>query len=229
MTAQVRMHLLNCLLEGIRSHPCVYDVKRMDYRDTERKNNAWEAIRKQCGLATVDQCLKLWKRLRDRFNRERKLIEQTKRSGSGTVSNVRASQEEATSQDSTVEELLNTMCGTASVSPLPSEDSFDQEQAGQADQYSVELASLQADRRTYVGTVPSSVQKKRKKNDDFDQQPLSHLREKMTENEAFGLSIALTLDRLAKQVAAKCKARLMEVIAEFDTESLLKICSSYLH
>ncbi|XP_070395140.1 uncharacterized protein [Dermacentor albipictus] len=24
----------------------------MDYRDTERKNNAWEAIRKQCGLAT---------------------------------------------------------------------------------------------------------------------------------------------------------------------------------
>ncbi|XP_049518749.1 transcription factor Adf-1-like [Dermacentor silvarum] len=232
--------LIERLLEGIRSHPCVYDVKRMDYRDTERKNNAWEAIRKQCGLATVDQCLKLWKRLRDRFNRERKLIEQTKRSGSGyvakrtweflsamefykdcgrmrpTVSNVRASQEGATSQDSTAEELLNTMCGTASVSPLPSEDSFDQEQAGQADQYSVEPVSLQADRRTCVGTVPSSVPKKRKKNDDFDQQLLSHLKEKMTENEAFGLSIGLTLDRLAKQVAAKCKARLMEVIAEFD-------------
>ncbi|XP_049516976.1 uncharacterized protein LOC125942755 [Dermacentor silvarum] len=133
-----------------------------------------------------------------------------------TVSNVRASQEGATSQDSTAEELLNTMCGTASVSPLPSEDSFDQEQAGQADQYSVELVSLQADRRTCVGTVPSSVPKKRKKNDDFDQQLLSHLKEKMTENEAFGLSIGLTLDRLAKQVAAKCKARLMEVIAEFD-------------
>ncbi|KAH7978559.1 hypothetical protein HPB49_005921 [Dermacentor silvarum] len=81
------------LLEGIRSHPCVYDIRRMDYRDTERQNNAWDAIRKQCGLATG-----------------------------------------AASQDSTTEELLNTMCGTASVSPLPSEDSFDQEQADQADQ-----------------------------------------------------------------------------------------------
>ncbi|KAH6932022.1 hypothetical protein HPB50_002516 [Hyalomma asiaticum] len=126
------------LLEGIRSHPCVYDVKRLDYRDAERKANAWEAIRKQCGLATVDEFLKLWKKLRDRFNRVRKLIEQSKRSGSGyvakrsweflsamefykdcgrmrpTVSNVCTSQEVA-SQDITVEELVSDMCGTRSV------------------------------------------------------------------------------------------------------------------
>ncbi|KAH7941299.1 hypothetical protein HPB49_011909 [Dermacentor silvarum] len=224
--------LIERLLEGIRSHPCVYDVKRMDYRDTERKNNAWEAIRKQCGLATVPEIMEEAARPfqpRKKVNRadeeERVRAKRTWEFLSAmefykdcgrmrpTVSNVRASQEGATSQDSTAEELLNTMCGTASVSPLPSEDSFDQEQAGQADQYSVELVSLQADRRTCVGTVPSTVQKKRKKNDDFDQQLLSHLKEKMTENEAFGLSIGLRLDRLAKQVAAKCKARLMEETA----------------
>ncbi|KAH7953186.1 hypothetical protein HPB49_005842 [Dermacentor silvarum] len=198
--------LIEGLLEGIRSHPRVYDVKRMDYHDTERKNNAWEAIRKQCGLDT-DQDIRQAMFLT--FLPEFSLFR--------TVSNVHASQEGAISQDNTAEELLNTMCGTASVSPLPSEDSFDQEQAGQADQYSVEQASLQADRRTSVGTVPSSVQKKRKKNDDFGQQLLKPPKEKnMTENVAFGLSIGLTLDRLAKQVAAKCKARLMAVIAEFD-------------
>ncbi|KAH7980973.1 hypothetical protein HPB49_020605 [Dermacentor silvarum] len=118
--------LIERLLEGIRSHPCVYDVKRMDYRDTERKNNAWEAIRKQCGLATVDQCLKLWKRLRDRFNRERKLIEQTKRSGSGYVA-------KRTWEFSAMEFYKD--CGRIRpVSALPSEDIFDQEQAGKADQ-----------------------------------------------------------------------------------------------
>lgn len=38
----------------------------------------------------------------------------------------------------------------------------------------------------------------------------------MSENEAFGLSIGLMLDRLPKQRASKCKAKIMEVIAEFD-------------
>ncbi|KAH6936452.1 hypothetical protein HPB50_017561 [Hyalomma asiaticum] len=40
------------LLERITNHPCVYNVKRLDYCDAERQANAWEAIWKQCGLAT---------------------------------------------------------------------------------------------------------------------------------------------------------------------------------
>ncbi|XP_075559701.1 uncharacterized protein LOC142591241 [Dermacentor variabilis] len=37
-------------------------------------------------LSTVEDCLKLWKRLRDRYTQELKAIEQAKRSGSGNVS-----------------------------------------------------------------------------------------------------------------------------------------------
>ncbi|XP_075543444.1 uncharacterized protein LOC142577898 [Dermacentor variabilis] len=73
-------------LDAVQQHPCVYDTKRMDYRDAERKNNAWEQIRVYSGLLTVEECLKLWKRLRDRYTRELKAIEATKRSGSGYVS-----------------------------------------------------------------------------------------------------------------------------------------------
>ncbi|KAH7981334.1 hypothetical protein HPB49_023198 [Dermacentor silvarum] len=73
-------------LDAVQQHPCVYDTKRMDYRDVDRKNNAWELIRLFAGLSTVEECLKLWKRLRDRYTRELKTIEQTKRSGSGYVS-----------------------------------------------------------------------------------------------------------------------------------------------
>ncbi|KAH7959565.1 hypothetical protein HPB49_011915 [Dermacentor silvarum] len=32
-------------LDAVQRHPCVYDTKRMDYRDAERKKNAWEQIR----------------------------------------------------------------------------------------------------------------------------------------------------------------------------------------
>uniref|UniRef100_A0A224YH48 Alcohol dehydrogenase transcription factor myb/sant like protein n=1 Tax=Rhipicephalus zambeziensis TaxID=60191 RepID=A0A224YH48_9ACAR len=73
-------------LDAVQRHPCVYDTKRMDYRDAERKNNAWERIRVYSGLSTVEECLKLWKRLRDRYTRELKAIEATKKSGSGYVS-----------------------------------------------------------------------------------------------------------------------------------------------
>ncbi|XP_075551079.1 uncharacterized protein LOC142584738 isoform X2 [Dermacentor variabilis] len=53
----------------------------MDYRDQARKNNAWEATRRQCGLAKVEECLKLWKRLRDRYTREAKALELATRRG----------------------------------------------------------------------------------------------------------------------------------------------------
>lgn len=38
-------------LDAVQQHPCVYDTKRMDYRDAERKNNAWEQIRVYAGLS----------------------------------------------------------------------------------------------------------------------------------------------------------------------------------
>ncbi|KAL1422124.1 hypothetical protein MTO96_022427 [Rhipicephalus appendiculatus] len=73
-------------LDAVQQHPCAYDTKRMDYRDAERKNNAWEHIRVYSSLSKVEDCLKQWKRLRDRYTREFKAIEVEKKSGSGYVS-----------------------------------------------------------------------------------------------------------------------------------------------
>ncbi|KAK8761304.1 hypothetical protein V5799_027426 [Amblyomma americanum] len=53
-------------LDAMRQHPSVFDTKRMDYRDVERKKNAWEQIRLHAGLSTA--------------------IEGSQRSGSGYVS-----------------------------------------------------------------------------------------------------------------------------------------------
>ncbi|KAH7958560.1 hypothetical protein HPB49_002628 [Dermacentor silvarum] len=78
--------LIERFLDAVQQHPCVYDTKRLDYRDSGRKLNAWERIRLDSGLSTVEECHKLWKRLRDRYTRELKAIESAQRSGSGYVS-----------------------------------------------------------------------------------------------------------------------------------------------
>ncbi|KAH7973686.1 hypothetical protein HPB49_003900 [Dermacentor silvarum] len=100
--------VIDIFLDAIQQHPCFYYTKRADYRVVDRKNNAWELIRLFSGLSTgasmstyshfvyifksgyfsgpVEKCLKQWKRLRDRYTRELKAIEQTNRSGSGCVS-----------------------------------------------------------------------------------------------------------------------------------------------
>ncbi|KAL3189872.1 hypothetical protein MRX96_020886 [Rhipicephalus microplus] len=57
-----------------------------DLCGSEIESNAWEQIRVYSGLSKVDECLKLWKRLSDRYTRELKAIEATKRSGSGYMS-----------------------------------------------------------------------------------------------------------------------------------------------
>lgn len=54
------------------------------------------------------------------------------------------------------------------------------------------------------------------KGDTLDQEIVSLLDKKMTENEAFGLSVGMTLDMWPKQKAAACKAKIMEIIAELE-------------
>ncbi|KAG0431917.1 hypothetical protein HPB47_021328 [Ixodes persulcatus] len=41
------------LIEEIRFQPCVCDTRKLEYRYTNRKGNAWDAIRELCGLPTV--------------------------------------------------------------------------------------------------------------------------------------------------------------------------------
>lgn len=67
-----------------------------------------------------------------------------------------------------------------------------------------------------VGEPPSKRPKKSQSCDYFEQQLLSQLGKQMTENEAFAQSIAMSLDRMPRAVASRCKARIMALIAEFD-------------
>ncbi|KAH7997517.1 hypothetical protein HPB51_026387 [Rhipicephalus microplus] len=317
----------------------------MDYRDAERKCNAWEQIRVYSGLSKVDECLKLWKRLRDRYTRELKAIEETKRSGSGYVSRraweftesmafykhcgrqrkMTGSLEPATYGDDgeTAESIFATMGNTppspsgvespmdslqelsmpATSPPLaerPPEtgkqeaapkhkkgkknDNFEEQLLCKLDskmgeneplEYplpqlrqhatmtcSLEPATYGDDGETAesifatMGNTPPSPSgvespmdslqelsmpatspplaerppetgkqeaapkhKKGKKNDNFEEQLLCKLDSKMGENEAFGISIGLSLDNMPRKVALKCKARIMTLIAEMEEEN----------
>ncbi|KAL3199513.1 hypothetical protein MRX96_013839 [Rhipicephalus microplus] len=197
-------------LDAVQQHPCVYDTKRMDYRDAERKSNAWEQIRVYSGLSKVDECLKLWKRLRDRYTRELKAIEETKRSGSGYVSRraweftesmafykhcgrqrkMTCSLELATYGDDgeTAESIFATM-GNTPPSPSGVESPMD----------SLQELSTPATSPPLAERPPETA--------------------KWGENEAFGISIGLSLDNMPRKVALKCKARIMTLIAEMEEEN----------
>lgn len=70
------------------------------------------------------------------------------------------------------------------------------------------------DRPAGSATVYSN--KKRKSLDDFEQELLHQLEWKMSENEAFGFSIGKPLDRWQPPKAMRCKAKILEVLAEFE-------------
>ncbi|KAL3225605.1 hypothetical protein MRX96_049168 [Rhipicephalus microplus] len=200
------------------------------------KSNAWEQIRVYSGLSKVDECLKLWKRLRDRYTRELKAIEETK-SGSGYVSRraweftesmafykhcgrqrkMTCSLELATYGDDgeTAESIFATM-GNTPPSPSGVESPMDSLQELSMPATSPPLA----ERPPETGKEEAAAKhKKGKKNDNFEEQLLSKLDSKMGENEAFGISIGLSLDNMPRKVALKCKARIMTLIAEMEEEN----------
>ncbi|XP_077483711.1 uncharacterized protein LOC144093855 [Amblyomma americanum] len=236
-TADLTDSVVDRFLDAVRQHPCVYDTKRLDYRDVDRKNNAWEQIRLHAGLPTVDDCLKLWKRLRDRYTRELKAIEGSKRSGSGYVSRrtwefaesmafykdcgrprkttCSLSAASCSSGDGdTVEDILMTTQSSRPSSPMA--DSFLD-------------AALRAGASTpllpspLTPPVPTTAARKhlktkQKKTDAFEEELLGQLQKKMSEDEAFGLSVGLSLDRMSRKMASKCKAKIMQVISECEEE-----------
>ncbi|XP_064469002.1 transcription factor Adf-1-like [Ornithodoros turicata] len=228
------------LLEGVRQHSCVFDTKRMDYRDSQRKRNAWEIIRQQCGLATVEECHKLWKHLRDRYSREIKAMEVMKRSGNAFVSrraweffeamafykdcgrprkttcNLHGSstlEENPGNDDSsgTAESIFESMVSRSSTSSCTTSTQGDS---------LIPTVTMATDRgeQTLVqsGQLPENRVNKRKKSDTFEQDLLKHLDKRMSENEAFALSVGMTLDRLSKPTAAECKAKMMLLLSEYD-------------
>ncbi|XP_075738711.1 uncharacterized protein LOC142783981 [Rhipicephalus microplus] len=210
-------------LDAVQQHPCVYDTKSLDYRNAERKSNAWEQIRVYSGLSKVDECLKLWKRLSDRYTRELKAIEATKRSGSGYMSRraweftesmafykhcgrqrkMTCSREPATYNDDgeTAESIFATMEKTPP-SPSGVESPMDSPQELSMPATPPPLA----ERPPETGKPEAAPKhKKGKKNDNFEEQLLCKLDSKMAENEAFGISIGFSLDNMPRKVHCKQK------------------------
>lgn len=62
--------------------------------------------------------------------------------------------------------------------------------------------------------APLKPKKKKTKTDSFEDQLLRQLEKKMSENEAFGLSVGLSLDKMPRKMALKCKVRIMQLIAD---------------
>ncbi|KAH7937435.1 hypothetical protein HPB49_012229 [Dermacentor silvarum] len=158
------------LPEAIKQHSCVYDTKRLDFRDQQRKANAWEEIRQSSGLAT----------------------------------GLPGEEDSA----STPEAIFNTL-QDGTTTPPPTDSNDISLEAPAANPWE---PACQGDRT--VGEPPSKRPKKvAKLRLYFEQQLLSQLGKQMTENEAFAQSIAMSLDRMARGVASRCKARIMALIA----------------
>ncbi|XP_022708144.1 uncharacterized protein LOC111271535 isoform X1 [Varroa jacobsoni] len=63
------------LIEAVRKFPVLYNSKRTDYRDVDLKRHYWHQVQAETKIATVEECQKLWKTLRDRFIRETRVLE----------------------------------------------------------------------------------------------------------------------------------------------------------
>nr|XP_050033546.2 uncharacterized protein LOC126530275 [Dermacentor andersoni] len=83
-----------------------------------------------------------------------------------------------------------------------------------------------AERPSVAGKHEAAAKhKKVKKNDHFEEQLLSRLDSQMSENEAFGVSIGLSLDKMPRKVALKCKAQIMALIAQMEDEDNVQTIS----
>ena len=67
------------LRTAIRRYPCLWQVKAKAYRDVIAKENAWKEVFAVAG-ESVDDCIRKWKSLRDKFVCELKIL---KRKGPG--------------------------------------------------------------------------------------------------------------------------------------------------
>ncbi|KAB0805202.1 hypothetical protein PPYR_02172 [Photinus pyralis] len=66
------------LIELIQNYEFLYDLSHKEYKNAKKKEDAWKEI-SEITRCSVEDCMKLWKNVRDRFTREKRL----KPSGSG--------------------------------------------------------------------------------------------------------------------------------------------------
>lgn len=226
------------LIEAVKKYPCVYDTNRLEYRDASRKENAWRAIRTDCGLTTVEECLKLWKRLRDRYTREMKVLEMYKRCGSDSIAKRTSEFTRAMEFYKDCGRPRKTASNLALRSPLDESGINEELSSGTTEIFNTTVESPShpspidpAERKPDVWNPPlgslsrqetqngrKAAGSKRKNNDSFEVKLFSKRDKRMTENEAFGLSVGMALDRWSVQQASLCKLKIMEIIVGFDAQ-----------
>ncbi|KYM94041.1 Transcription factor Adf-1 [Cyphomyrmex costatus] len=70
----------------VQSYTHLYNKKDKNYKDHLMKEQSWKKIAKTCNVS-VDEVQYRWKRLKDRYTKERRLNENATRSGSGKQQN----------------------------------------------------------------------------------------------------------------------------------------------
>ncbi|XP_074041486.1 transcription factor Adf-1-like isoform X1 [Leptinotarsa decemlineata] len=58
------------LIEAIQQFEFLYDLSNKSYKNTNKKHQAWQHI-STIPNSSVEECMKLWKHLRDRFVKEK--------------------------------------------------------------------------------------------------------------------------------------------------------------
>ncbi|XP_045764305.1 uncharacterized protein LOC123866664 [Maniola jurtina] len=56
---------MESLIEKVKQYPCLWNMNDIYYRDTGKKDAAWDRIAKQCGLVNGREAKNQWKKLRD--------------------------------------------------------------------------------------------------------------------------------------------------------------------
>lgn len=72
------------LIHEVRQHPCLYDIRDPKYRHSECRNLAWSEIIKRLNFpGDINSIYKQWKKVRDRYVREKRKMKMSRMSGGG--------------------------------------------------------------------------------------------------------------------------------------------------
>ena len=60
------------LIEAVRTFPCLWHSNNPGHKDQQTKDNAWREVAATFENLSVEECMKRWKCLRDKYVRELK-------------------------------------------------------------------------------------------------------------------------------------------------------------
>ncbi|XP_031328170.1 transcription factor Adf-1-like isoform X2 [Photinus pyralis] len=72
LVIEEHVDVVGLLIEVIQQYEYLYDLSHKDYKNTKKKELAWKEISDITNVS-VEDCMKQWKALRDRFTREKRM------------------------------------------------------------------------------------------------------------------------------------------------------------